>query len=101
MSTIIIDEHRPAKAFDTVPHDGLFSKLKHYTYYGIDDKIWLWIYKFPESRKHSVVVYGKQSSPIGVVSSVPKCTGSFMFLPRINALSSVISSKARLFADDY
>ena len=32
-----------SKAFDTVPHDGLLSKLKHYE---IDEKIWLWIYNF-------------------------------------------------------
>ena len=45
------------KAFDTVPYDGLLSKLKHY---GIDDKIWLWIYKKKLNRKQSVVVDGKQ-----------------------------------------
>ena len=32
-----------SKAFGMVPHDGLLSKRKHY---GIDEKIWLWIYNF-------------------------------------------------------
>ena len=58
-----------SKAFDTVPHDGLLSKLKHYD---IDEKIWLWIYiYFFFNRKQSVIVDGKQSSLIDVVSSVP------------------------------
>ena len=36
-----------SNAFDTMPHNGLLSKLKHY---GIDDKIWLWIYNFGKTR---------------------------------------------------
>ena len=46
-----------SKDFDTVPHDGLLSKLKHYI---IDDKIYLWIYNlYKKYRKQSVVVDGK------------------------------------------
>ena len=87
------------KAFDTVPHDGLLSKLKHY---GIDDKIWLWIYNCLKNRKQSVVVDGKQSSLIDVASGVLQGTvlGPILFLLHINDLPSVVSSKVRLFADD-
>ena len=59
------------KAFDTVPYDGLLSKLKHY---GIDEKIWLWIFNYLKNMKQSVVVDGKQSSLIDVVSGVAQCT---------------------------
>ena len=88
-----------SKAFDTVPHDGLLSKLRHY---GIDEKIWLWIYNCLKNRKQSVVVKGKQSSLIDVVSGVPQGTvlDPLLFVLHVNDLPSVVSSKVRLFVDD-
>ena len=76
-----------SKAFDTVPHDGLLSKLKHYI---IDDKIWLWIYNFIKKyRKQSVVVDGRLSSLIDVVYGVPQGTvlGPLLFLPSVVLLN--------------
>ena len=51
-SEIVIDVLDFSKAFDTVPHDGLPSKLMHY---GIDDKIWLWIDNFLKNRKQRLM----------------------------------------------
>ena len=87
------------KAFDTVPHDGLLCKLKHY---GIDNKIWTWI---SNSLQQRVVVDGIQSDLVIVDSGVPQGTvlDPILFLLHINNLPSVISSKVRLFevfADD-
>ena len=52
-------------------------------------------------KKQSVVVDGKQSSLIDVVSGVPQGTvlGPLLFLLHINDLPSVVSSKVRLFAE--
>ena len=85
-----------SKAFDTVPHDGLLSKLKHY---GLDYKIWTWISNFlKKKRKQRVIVDGIQSDLFTVDSGVPQGTvlGQILFLLHINDLPSVISSKVRL-----
>ena len=88
-----------SKAFDTVPHDGLLSKLKHY---GIDKHIWQWISNFLKKPKQCVVVDGVSSGLVDVDSGVTQGTvlGPILFLLHINDLPSIVSSKVRLFADD-
>ena len=87
------------KAFDTVPHDGLLSKLKHH---GIDKNISQWISNFLKKRKQCVIVDGVSSSLVDVDSGVLQGTvlGPILFLLHINYLPSIVSSKVRLFADD-
>ena len=88
------------KAFDTVPHQRLLMKLKHY---GIDSNLHRWISSWLTERTQQVVVDGDYSSYKQVRSGVPQGTvlGPLMFLLYINDIGDHLNhSTIRLFADD-
>ena len=88
-----------SKAFDTVPHQCLLTKLEHY---GIQGDIHRWINSWLSQRTQRVVVDGESSEFIRVMSGVPQGTvlGPLMFLLYINDISNNLTSHIRLFADD-
>jgi len=88
-----------SKAFDTVPHQRLLSKLRHY---GIDGNSYSWIRTWLTHRTQSVVLDSESSGPVPVLSGVPQGTvlGPLMFLLYINDITKGINSPLRLFADD-
>ena len=89
-----------SKAFDRVPHQRLLSKLHHY---GVRDSLLLWINNFLTKRSQRVVVDGEASDWVPVTSRVPQGTvlgPMLLFLSFINDLSSGITSKIRLYAED-
>jgi len=88
-----------AKAFDSVPHQRLLLKLRHY---GVTYNTCHWICSWLTKRSRWVVLDGVQSDPVFVQSGVPQGTvlGPLMFLLYINDIADVLSSSLRLFADD-
>ena len=88
-----------SKAFDTVPHQRLLSKLK---YYGITGEAYNWIQIWLTQRTQLIVLDGECSDLAPVLSEVPQGTalGPLMFLLYINDISKHINSSLRLFADD-
>ena len=90
-----------SRAFDTVPHMRLTSKLSSLDIVGPIQK---WIQAFLTGRTMSVVVDGEKSEPVSVLSGVPQGTvlGPLLFLIYINDMPNVISSGTyiHLFADD-
>ena len=88
-----------AKAFDTVPHQRLLTKLQ---YYGIRNNTFNWIKTWLTDRTQCVLLNGKSSTPVTVTSGVPQGTvlGPLMFLLYINDSTRSISSPLWLFDDD-
>ena len=88
-----------AKAFDSVPHEGLLLKAD---YYGIRNKTNIWLRSFLTGRSQQVVINGSASSRSPVVSGVPQGTvlGPILFLMFINDLPTNTTSGIKLFADD-
>lgn len=88
-----------SKAFDVVPHQRLLQKLN---YCGIRNKPLGWIKAFLTNRSQRVVVKGKSSPWMPVLSGVPQGTvlGPHLFILYINDITETINSTTRLFADD-
>ena len=88
------------KAFDTVGHDILLSKLSKYGVIGIEFE---WFMSYLTDRKQSCTLSGETSSVKIVKCGIPQgsCLGPPLFLIYINDLPSVLGrAKSSMFADD-
>ena len=88
-----------SKAFDSVAHERLKSKLHSY---GIRGNTLNWIASFLQNRRQRVLLNGVFSDWSKVQSGVPQGTvlGPLLFLIYINDICEGLSSNIRLFADD-
>ena len=88
------------KAFDTVDHQILLSKLN---YYGIHGKSFKWFQSYLENRTQKCSVNGSLSNSYSLTCGVPQGTilGPLLFLLYINDLPNCLSiCKPRMYADD-
>ena len=89
-----------SKAFDTVNHSILLTKL---IYYGIEDMENQWFDSYLHKRKQRVLVNGIFSDLLMINSGVPQGSvlGPFLFLIYINDIEQATKEfSLRLFTDD-
>ena len=90
------------KAFDSVNHDIILSKLKHK--YGIDGRLLKFMISYLQDRLQRVVINGCLSDAAVVSSGVPQGSilGPLLFVMFINDMFDCISSgtEIALYADD-
>ena len=88
-----------AKAFDSVPHKRIISKVNTL---GIKGDILQWIQSLLIKRKQRVVVEGKPFSWENVIGGIPQGTffGPLIFVIYINDLTNDLTSMTKLFADN-
>ena len=87
------------KAFDSVPHCRLMSKLEAL---GIRGQVLQWIRAFLRGRSQRVLVNGNASSPAPVTSGIPQGSvlGPTLFVMYINDMTLAVNNRVKMFADE-
>ena len=89
-----------SKAFDSVSHSYLLSKLHNFN---ISGSLWLWLQAYLSTRSQFVSINNCYSDLLSVESGVPQGSilGPLLFIMFMNDLpNSITDSEALLFADD-
>jgi len=86
-----------SKAFDTVPHNRLFNKLRGY---GVEGDLLEWFRSFLTDRFQRVQINGSVSSWVRVKSGVPQGSvlAPLLFALYVNKFPSLVSSPLLMFA---
>ena len=87
-----------SKAFDSVPHLRLISKLESY---GVSGNLLTWIKNFLAGRQQRVVLNGSDSQWVNVTSGVPQGSvlGPLLFILYVNDITDGLQSTLEMFAD--